>query len=61
MLPARGAACIFSRLWPIFTTVCFTIYFRHSGLVLNSLESLFSKIPVHLFILFGLVALAGRI
>ena len=27
MLPARGTACIFSRLCPIVTTVCFTFYF----------------------------------
>ena len=38
ILPARGTACIFSRLCPIFNTVPPDLTFLHSKLVLHSLE-----------------------
>ena len=61
-LLARGTACILSGLCPIFIMVCSTFYFSAlQVVVLHSLESLFTRVHLHLYFLFGLVPLAGRI
>ena len=50
MLPTRDTACIFSRLCPIFITVCSTIYFPALQIVvLHSLESFYFKNSFHFF------------
>ena len=62
ILPARGTSCILSRLFPIFNLVCSTFYFSAAQVVvLHSLELLFTRLHLHLFLLIGLVPLAGRI
>ena len=60
--PARGTACILSRLCPIFIMVCSTFHFSAvQVVVLHCLELLFTRVHLYLFFLFGLVPLAGRI
>ena len=57
-----GTACILGGLCPIFIMVCSTFYFSAlQVVVLHSLESLFTRVHLHLYFLFGLVPLAGRI
>ena len=58
LLPARGTACIFSRRYPTFTSVCFTFFFSallYFKFVLHSLEPLFTRERLHLFFSFDLV------
>ena len=48
--PARGTACILSRLCPIFIMVCSTFYFSAlQVVVLHCLELLFTRVHLHLF------------
>ena len=61
ILPARGTAYLFCVLCPIFATLGSTLTFLKSKLVLNSLESLFPRIHLFIYLFFGLVPLAGRI
>ena len=61
ILPARGTDYLFCVLCPIFATLGSTLTFLKSKLVLNSLESLFPRIHLFIYLFFGLVPLAGRI
>ena len=54
--PARGTACILSRLCPIFIMVCSTFYFSAlQVVVLHCLELLFTSQSTFTFIFFYLV------